>query len=509
MKPRLTLRDKVLLLALLNAVLLAAALTWFTRTQLTQDPGALLLSESRGRITEVAMQLGREMPLTAHADRDSLLARYSTTHGVTFRLFHNNGTQLGGPPVTPPAAVIDHMRIMRLKSPLAERPEIMENFMKERMKQEGMKQGELKREMKGDFPLKPPQMDLLLQVVTDPPFFARGDNGDYWVVFRMPVRSKDQPGFQPGLLVLSSESFFGTPFLFNLRPWLALMAVFLAIILICWLPLVRGVNRAIAALAVATSSIAKGNFNAKVDIRRADELGQLGDSLNRMSDQLEGYVQGQKRFLRDAAHELRSPLARMQAALGNILESPVSPEVEPLLEDLREEIELMSSLTSELIAFAREEASAARLSIAPVDLASIARRAVETENADGVRDVRVHVEEGVKVLAHSESLFRGLSNAVRNAIRYAGDTGPITLTAEQSGNNTIITVSDHGPGLPEEALEMVFTPFYRLDVSRARSTGGNGLGMSITRTCAENCGGTVHCRNANPGLEVIFTLQSA
>lgn len=500
MKPGLSLRGKVLLLALANALLIAAAFVWFTRTQLNQNLGALLLSESRERITRVAQQLGSELPRTAVKDRDAMLERYSAAHGVTFRLFDRNSKQLAGPPARLPEALLAHFETERARTPLLDSPQSLERLAEETKALRPKARAAMKA---GQAPVDP-----YLFVVRDPPAIIY-DAGTYWVSLRMPIRSHDDDLLNLGQVVLSSSSFVATPFFFDLRPWLLMVAVFLLIILLCWLPLVRGVNRAIATLAGATARIAKGDFSAKVDIRRADELGQLGKSLNRMADQLEGYVHGQKRFLRDAAHELRSPLGRMQAALGNIMENPVSPEVQPLLDDLREEIEHMSSLTSDLIAFAREEAAAAKLNIVPVDLQAVAQRAVAKENPDGVRDVRVHVDEGLRVLAHGESLFRGLSNAVRNAIRNAGNAGPITLHAARNDGHTLITVSDNGPGLPEESLEMIFTPFYRLDVSRDRSTGGNGLGMSITRTCAENCGGTVHCRNANPGLEVVFTLKSA
>ena len=83
------------------------------------------------------------------------------------------------------------------------------------------------------------------------------------------------------------------------------------------------------------------------------------------------------------------------------------------------------------------------------------------------------------------------------------------LAAERRNGATIVTVSDRGPGIPEEALEMVFTPFYRLDVSRDRKTGGNGLGMAIARSCIEACQGNIYCRNTNPGLEVTITLRNS
>ncbi|MBI4471390.1 MAG: hypothetical protein HY646_01905 [Acidobacteria bacterium] len=83
----------------------------------------------------------------------------------------------------------------------------------------------------------------------------------------------------------------------------------------------------------------------------------------------------------------------------------------------------------------------------------------------------------------------------------------MTIAARRKSNSVIVTVTDKGPGIPEESLEMVFIPFYRPDTSRDRQTGGNGLGMSIARSCIETCNGIIFCRNANPGLQVTITLR--
>jgi len=124
--------------------------------------------------------------------------------------------------------------------------------------------------------------------------------------------------------------------------------------------------------------------------------------------------------------------------------------------------------------------------------------------------VEVSVDENLEVLADSEYLFHALSNLVRNAIRYAGHAGPIRISAHAAEGMVYIAVSDSGTGVPEEALEEIFAPFYRLDPSRSRETGGLGLGLAIVRTCVEACQGAVHCRNLQPsGFEVEIRLTQA
>ena len=112
-------------------------------------------------------------------------------------------------------------------------------------------------------------------------------------------------------------------------------------------------------------------------------------------------------------------------------------------------------------------------------------------------------------MANEGLLLRAIANVLRNAIRYAGEAGPITVSAERDGSQVAITIADRGPGLPDEELEQVFTPFYRPDTARTRETGGSGLGLAIVRTCVEACGGTVTCRNGRPGLEVVMRLGAA
>ena len=114
-----------------------------------------------------------------------------------------------------------------------------------------------------------------------------------------------------------------------------------------------------------------------------------------------------------------------------------------------------------------------------------------------------------RVLAHPEGLFRALSNLVRNAVRYAGADGPIRISARRESGEVLLTVADEGPGLPEDILDRVFTPFYRPGTSRSRDSGGAGLGLAIVKTCVESSAGTVSCRNRHlKGLEVTVRLRA-
>jgi two-component system sensor histidine kinase CpxA len=131
---------------------------------------------------------------------------------------------------------------------------------------------------------------------------------------------------------------------------------------------------------------------------------------------------------------------------------------------------------------------------------------------EAARDCRVELQipDNLSVLAQPELLSRALANLVRNAVRYGGSAGRITVSAVRRDQEVRVTVSDQGPGVPEAALPQIFDPFYRGEPSRSRDTGGAGLGLAIVKTCAEACQGTVTARNAVPqGLEVQVVLKAA
>jgi two-component system sensor histidine kinase CpxA len=228
-----------------------------------------------------------------------------------------------------------------------------------------------------------------------------------------------------------------------------------------------------------------------------------------MARRLRLLTEGRKRFLGDVAHELRSPIARMQLAT-EILERESKGGASKYVEDIKDDIVLMSRLTDELLQFAKAETAPGPISLAAVSVAEAVQAALRQESPpDGV-DIRNDVDPEIRVQANMEYLVRSLANVLRNAIRYAGEKGPIRISTERRNNQVQISVRDSGPGVPEDALEKIFTPFYRLDDARDRRTGGTGLGLAIVRTCIEACGGVVECRNRQPsGLEIIISLSEA
>jgi two-component system sensor histidine kinase CpxA len=275
---------------------------------------------------------------------------------------------------------------------------------------------------------------------------------------------------------------------------------------------VRGITRSIARMRAATGKLAEGQFDVCVETKRGDELGELGSDINRMAGRLSGYVEGQRRFLGDVAHELCAPVARLQMAVGILEQSAKTPVDQERLADVRDEVEHMAGLVNEILQFSRATIGGKQVVLQDVALKPIAEKAFHREAANP-EQVQIEIDETLSVHAEPDLLQRALSNLIRNAIRYAGHAGPITVSALRDGADIFASVTDHGPGVPEDALTKLFDPFYRVDAARTPGMsggGGTGLGLSIVKTCVEVCGGAVSVRNVAPsGLEVTLRLPAA
>jgi len=284
--------------------------------------------------------------------------------------------------------------------------------------------------------------------------------------------------------------------------WILLFSV------IFWFPLVRGITRSLATMTRATERIAEGGLDVRVRIQRRDEIGRLGDAVDRMAERLQGFVTGQKRFLGDTAHELCTPLARIQMVVG-ILEQRADEASRAYVQDLREEVQQMSALVSELLSFSKASLAGPALQLKPVKLRQVIDQAI-TREAREESEIQVEMNGEPAALGDPELLQRALANLIRNAVRYAGDNGPITISCSHEPGTVVLTVTDCGPGVSEQLLQRLFDPFFRVDDARTRESGGVGLGLTIVKTCIEACNGSVVCRNRQPsGLEVVVRLKEA
>jgi two-component system sensor histidine kinase CpxA len=480
---RFSLFSKIILWVFLNLLLLGACLWLVFSLAFRFEPQTPFFGGTSSRMETVTRVLERELDAKSRSERDEILKRYSENYSVEFFLFENTGKQLGGRDITLPAEV--SAEITRTESPRPPGPP-NEN-----------ESGPQPR------PRRPPPG-------RPPGFYLRTNNPKlYWMgAWTMTVEPGNPEPVRTRVLA-ASDSFYGYGMFFNPMPWLVMIGVVLVVSIIFWLPFVRRITKAVGQMTNATEQIAEERFDVRVNDRRTDELGRLGRAINHLAQRLSGFVTGQKRFMGDISHELNSPLARMQVALS-ILEDRVDQSNRRYVDDVKEEVELMSKLVSELLAYSKAGIMGLELELKPVRLRPLFEQVISRETTKEEANIELDIDESIAVLAQPDLLGRALANVIRNSVRYAGNAGAIHASAISRNGDVEITVADNGAGVPEENLERLFDPFYRPESDRSRQTGGTGLGLAIVKSCVEACGGKVFAQNRKPnGFEVTIVLKKS
>jgi two-component system sensor histidine kinase CpxA len=276
-------------------------------------------------------------------------------------------------------------------------------------------------------------------------------------------------------------------------------------------------TKPIIRLRAATRQLAAGDLTARSGApasKRRDEVAGLVRDFDAMAERLEMLVKAQSRLLNDISHELRSPLARLNVALG-LARQRAGVESADMLDRIELEASRLNELIGRILTLARLEDGEQRVPRTPVPLGElVANVAEDAEFEAQERHCHVHTtipagEWGVR--GNDSLLHSAVENVVRNAIRYTaeGSSVEIVLAREErsSGAEAVLRVSDLGPGVPEDSLGKLFEPFYRLDDARGRLTGGVGLGLAITERAVRFHGGKVSAFNrAEGGLMVEIRL---
>jgi two-component system sensor histidine kinase CpxA len=282
--------------------------------------------------------------------------------------------------------------------------------------------------------------------------------------------------------------------------------------------LARYLTTPLLKLRTTTNELAEGNLGARVAtnlVKRRDEVGQLGRDFNVMAEQLESMVKAQQRLLGDISHELRSPLARLGVALG-LARQRSGAEVNGVLDRIERESDNLNEMISQLLTLTRLESGTDGRKRTEVDLAALVREVADDADFEARsvnRSVQVVSSDDCSINGVEELLRSAVENVVRNAVRYTpeGTAVEVALSKQNgsSDNFAVISVRDRGRGVPEDALERIFRPFYRTEDARDRqSGGGTGLGLAITERAVRMHGGSVQAVNAaGGGLAVEMRLD--
>ena len=296
----------------------------------------------------------------------------------------------------------------------------------------------------------------------------------------------------------------------RLRRWslIALGGLFLASLLVGWVIAGR-VLRPIGRITQVANEITGSDLSERIRLEGPDdELKRLADTFDAMLDRIDGAFATQRRFVADASHELRNPLAivRTNTDLALATDDPTTAEVRRWGTVVLRATDRMTRLVDDMLALARLEAP--RPTTERVDLGTLVGEAVDEIAADaGRRGVAVESRDHEAPVVNGDraTLRRALANLLDNALRVAPAGSAVRVVAGRRESWAFVAVADSGPGIAPDEQERVFDRFYRIDPGRARSDGGSGLGLAIARQIAEAHGGTLRLFST-PGDGATFVL---
>ncbi|HIE41390.1 MAG TPA: HAMP domain-containing histidine kinase, partial [Candidatus Aenigmarchaeota archaeon] len=263
---------------------------------------------------------------------------------------------------------------------------------------------------------------------------------------------------------------------------------------------IRFLLRPLKILDKAVVEISAGNLDHQIDTNRRDEFGDLIRSFNQMASRLKQMLKTRDQLLLDVSHEMRSPLTRIKVALEFLEDNPAK---ETIREDLTE-IELM---TNELLESERLDSVYGGLHLKTINLTEFLQQTISVFNSKKQLILLNTKISEVPLRADPERLQIAFSNLFQNALKYShSDKQPVMVSITFDGENVQIEIQDFGQGIPEQDIPFIFEPFYRVDKSRSKDTGGYGLGLSLTKKIIEAHRGTIEVHSSlNKGTR--FTIK--
>ncbi len=325
-------------------------------------------------------------------------------------------------------------------------------------------------------------------------------------------------GDSVGVLYISPESSAVFPSPLSLSQaisrfllWGALLAAAVAFLITYFLS--RRISAPVKALTLAARKLGQGDLSQRVHSKEKGEVGELARAFNSMAESLERNEQLRRNMIADIAHELRTPLSNLKGYLEAIADGMVKPESDTIC-SLDEEANLLSRLVDDLQELSLAEASELKLDYQMEDIIKLLKQTVAVRQTQATaKGVSLSVDLPKKLpLVNVDTLriSQVLLNLIDNAITHTTKGGIITIAATKLDNWLEISVKDTGEGIPAKDLPNVFERFYRVDKSRARATGGAGLGLAIAKSLVEAHGGRIKVQSEEgKGSRFSFTLPVA
>ncbi|HIJ87191.1 MAG TPA: HAMP domain-containing protein [Desulfuromonadales bacterium] len=260
--------------------------------------------------------------------------------------------------------------------------------------------------------------------------------------------------------------------------------------------------------------LADGDLTARVSLKelsgKNDDLVSMGRDINLMAVRIEKLIETNKQLVRDVAHELRSPLARLNVALG-LARQENANRSQKALDRIELEAERLNFLISDLLVLSQMEGGEDTLEKEPFSLSDVVEEVTsdaDFEAAGKNRQVLLLQVEETTLLGNRELLRSAIENIVRNGIRYTKEGTDVEVSLVHSPlGEALLKIRDHGPGVPESALSNIFHPFYRVAEDRGRNSGGAGVGLAIAAKTVRLFRGTIQAHNSSDGgLEIEMRL---
>jgi signal transduction histidine kinase len=289
--------------------------------------------------------------------------------------------------------------------------------------------------------------------------------------------------------------------------WIAGAAGVVLSLVLGWL-FSRQIARPLDNMAEAAHKVARGNLEQKIETRGYDEVRDLGESFNNMAVTLRQDRDLRRNMVADIAHELRTPISVLQGNIEGMIDG-VLPNNRETLDTLHGETLELARLVEELRTLSLAEAGQLKFDVQPVDLGRLAARVVDSFKAVAAsRGIEIRLSlpsQGDEVNADADRTAQVLRNLIDNALKYSPDGSRIEVDVVSAKDGVITSVADHGRGISDENLPLVFERFYRVEHSRSRSTGGSGLGLAIAKQLIEAQGGSIRAQSA-PGTGSTFSF---
>lgn len=286
----------------------------------------------------------------------------------------------------------------------------------------------------------------------------------------------------------------------NLRS-VSIVIAALAVVMVLFFT--SALTKRITELVRAIRTVRDGEYDYRVAIKGRDELSELGDEFNNLTQRLQSTEELRRRFVSDASHELKTPLASIRLLADSIVQNDAMPEgmMREFAADIGEEAERLQRISEKLLSLTRLD-SEIETEWEPVDVKSVAVKTLHLLRplADEC-SVRLEdkLNDGCIIMGNEDNIYQIIFNLVENAIKYNVENGLVRLLLYSDGDEVRLIVDDTGIGIPDEDKPNVFSRFYRVDKARSRASGGSGLGLSIVRDAVTLHGGTIEVQSREPG----------